>query len=108
MGFLAPALVSHRKISREACLDLFGLAIETLTRGPSDGRFGRKVVIIGAILRFGLMRLASLRPVGRGSSTILRFLTGLESLAPRSQSAATPITEYVLKRCRSIMSRRVN
>jgi hypothetical protein len=50
----SPILVSHRKISPEApvlSVGVFGLAIETQTRGPLANPFGRQV-IVGAISLF--------------------------------------------------------
>src|ERR1700751_3096768 len=50
----SPILVSHRKMSPEApvlSVGLFGLTIETLTRGLLANRFGRQV-IAGAISLF--------------------------------------------------------
>jgi len=45
-----------------------------------------------AILIAGPWRLASSRAAGRSWSTVFRFLTALEGLAPRGQSPATRIT----------------
>lgn len=106
MGFIAPALVNDWHISREALgpvlsAGLFGLAIGAIAGGPLADRFGRRWVIIGAMLFFGLMSLASAWSTDVWTLTAFRFLTGL-GLGASQPNAATLVSEYAPKRHRSL------
>ncbi|MGY8706073.1 aromatic acid/H+ symport family MFS transporter [Bradyrhizobium sp. 18BD] len=106
MGFIAPSIVSDWHIAREALgpvlsAGLFGLAIGALAGGPLADRFGRKVVIISAILFFGLMSFASAYSPDLTTLTIFRFLTGL-GLGASQPNAATLVAEYAPKRRRAL------
>lgn len=106
MGFIAPALVNDWHISREALAPvlsagLFGLAIGAIAGGPLADRFGRRWVIIGAMLFFGAMSLASAWSTDVWTLTIFRFLTGL-GLGASQPNAATLVSEYAPKGRRSL------
>jgi AAHS family 4-hydroxybenzoate transporter-like MFS transporter len=107
MGFIAPAIVTDWKLTRAALgpvlsMGLFGLAIGALTGGPLADRFGRRKVIIGSVLFFGLMSLASAWSPNIAVLSIMRFLTGL-GLGASQPNAATLASEYAPKKYRSLM-----
>ncbi|MDR5802359.1 aromatic acid/H+ symport family MFS transporter [Caballeronia sp. LZ001] len=107
MGFIAPALIADWKISRAALgpvlsMGLFGLAIGALTGGPLADRLGRRKVIIGAVIFFGVMSLASAWSPNVEVLSVLRFLTGL-GLGASQPNAATLASEYAPKKHRSVM-----
>lgn len=107
MGFIAPALVADWNIPREELgvvmsMGLFGLAIGALMGGPLADRFGRRKVIIVAILFFGLMSLISAWSPNIEVLSLLRFLTGL-GLGASQPNAATLASEYAPRKYRSLM-----
>lgn len=107
MGFIAPALITDWKLSRAALgpvlsMGLFGLAIGALTGGPLADRFGRRKVIIGSVIFFGLMSLASAWAPNIAALSVMRFLTGL-GLGASQPNAATLASEYAPKKHRSVM-----
>src|SRR6201996_4514239 len=64
MGFIAPALSNAWAIPRDALGPvmsggLLGLAFGALCAGPLADRFGRKTVMTGAVLFFGIWSLGS-------------------------------------------------
>ena len=106
IGFIAPSLVTDWHISREALAPvlsagLFGLALGAITGGPLADRFGRRLVIISAVLFFGVMSLVSAWAPDIFWLTGLRFLTGL-GLGASQPSAATLVSEYAPRRRRSL------
>ncbi|SMG56040.1 MFS transporter [Paraburkholderia susongensis] len=107
MGFIAPALIGDWKITRAALgpvlsMGLFGLAIGALAGGPLADRFGRRRVIIGAVVFFGLMSIASAWSPNIAVLSVMRFLTGL-GLGASQPNAATLASEYAPKKHRSLM-----
>ncbi|WP_300719648.1 aromatic acid/H+ symport family MFS transporter [Pseudomonas sp.] len=107
MGFIAPALVDDWGLLRQdlgpvMMSGLLGLAFGSLTAGPLADRFGRRPVIIGSVLLFGVWSLASAWSTGLVSLTILRFLTGV-GLGASMPNTATLISEFAPKRYRSHM-----
>jgi MFS transporter, AAHS family, 4-hydroxybenzoate transporter len=107
MGFIAPALVSDWHISRAELgpvmsMGLFGLAIGALAGGPLADRFGRRRVIIGSVLFFGLASLASAWSPNIAILSAMRFLTGL-GLGASQPNAATLASEYAPRKYRSLM-----
>ncbi|WP_250511190.1 aromatic acid/H+ symport family MFS transporter [Caballeronia sp. GACF4] len=107
MGFIAPALIADWKISRAALgpvlsMGLFGLAIGALTGGPLADRFGRRKVIIAAVVFFGVMSLASAWSPNIEVLSVMRFLTGL-GLGASQPNAATLASEYAPEKHRSVM-----
>lgn len=107
MGFIAPALVADWGIARESLggvmsAGLFGLALGALGGGPLADRFGRRRVIIGAVLFFGVMSILSAWAPNILVLSILRFLTGL-GLGASQPNAATLASEYAPRKYRSLM-----
>lgn len=63
IGFIAPALIDDWGLQRHELgpvmmSGLLGLAFGSLTAGPLADRFGRRFVIIGSVLFFGIWSLA--------------------------------------------------
>jgi AAHS family 4-hydroxybenzoate transporter-like MFS transporter len=107
MGFIAPALSNAWAIPRDALGPvmsggLLGLAFGALCAGPLADRFGRKTVMTGAVLFFGLWSLGSAFATNISELTVLRFLTGL-GLGASMPNAATLMAEYAPQRCRALM-----
>src|ERR1700761_1008937 len=107
VGFIAPALSSAWAIPRDALGPvmsggLLGLAFGALCAGPLADRFGRKTVMTGAVLFFGVWSLGSAFASNISELTVLRFLTGL-GLGASMPNAATLMAEYAPQRCRALM-----
>ncbi|CAN0624943.1 4-hydroxybenzoate transporter PcaK [Burkholderia multivorans] len=107
IGFIAPSLSSAWAIPRDALGPvmsggLLGLAFGALTAGPMSDRFGRKTVMVCAVLFFGLWSVASAFATGVVSLTVLRFLTGI-GLGASMPNAATLMAEYAPPHRRALM-----
>jgi MFS transporter, AAHS family, 4-hydroxybenzoate transporter len=107
MGFIAPAIVDDWKVGHAALgpvlsMGLFGLAIGALTGGPLADRFGRRKVVIGAVLFYGLMSLLSAWSPNLAVLSVMRFLTGL-GLGASQPNAATLASEYAPRKYRATM-----
>lgn len=107
MGFIAPAIVQEWGIAREALgvvmsAGLLGLAIGAMVGGPLADRFGRRKVILGAVVFFGVMSALSAAAPTITMLSVLRFLTGL-GLGASQPNAATLMSEYAPRRHRSLM-----
>jgi AAHS family 4-hydroxybenzoate transporter-like MFS transporter len=106
IGFIIPSLIDAWHVTRQALgptlvAALIGLAIGAMAGGPIADRIGRRKVIIGSILFFGIMSFASAFSTGLTMLTILRFLTGL-GLGASQPNTGTLISEYAPYRHRSI------
>ncbi len=98
IGYIAPSLVGEWGVERSALAPvlsaaLFGLACGALVAGPLADRFGRRRVLIGAALVFGLACLASASSGNLGQLVELRFVTGL-GLGAAMPNAATLMSEF--------------
>ncbi|MGU7774698.1 MFS transporter [Burkholderia sp. MR1-5-21] len=107
IGFIAPSISSAWAIPRDALGPvmsggLLGLAFGALAAGPMSDRFGRKTVMVSAVLFFGLWSVASAFATGVASLTVLRFLTGI-GLGASMPNAATLMAEYAPPRRRALM-----
>jgi AAHS family 4-hydroxybenzoate transporter-like MFS transporter len=107
VSFIAPSLISDWGITKAqlgpiVTSGLFGLAIGSLVAGPFADRFGRRKVIIAALLAFGLMSIATALSTDVLSFSVLRFLTGL-GLGAAMPNAATLVSEYAPTKRRSAM-----
>jgi MFS family permease len=71
---------------------LIGMVFGALGSGPLADRFGRKVVLVGAVLLFGAFSLASAYSTNVDQLLVLRFLTGLGLGA--GMPNATTLSEY--------------
>jgi AAHS family 4-hydroxybenzoate transporter-like MFS transporter len=107
MGFIAPALSQEWGIDRASLgpvmsAALIGMVFGALGSGPLADRFGRKLVLVGAVLVFGGFSLASAYSSNVDQLLILRFLTGL-GLGAGMPNATTLLSEYTPERFRSLL-----
>lgn len=72
---------------------LIGMVFGALGSGPLADRFGRKGVLVGAVLVFGGFSLASAYATEVDQLLVLRFLTGL-GLGAGMPNATTLLSEY--------------
>jgi MFS transporter, AAHS family, 4-hydroxybenzoate transporter len=107
IGFIAPSLITEWKISRPALAPvlsaaLFGLACGALLAGPLSDRMGRRVLLIAAVVIFGVACLASAFSGDLTHLTILRFITGL-GLGAAMPNAVTIMSEFCPDRRRATL-----
>lgn len=98
IGYIAPSLIAEWGVERPALAPvlsaaLFGLAAGALSAGPLADRFGRKAVLVGSVLVFGLACLASAFAGSLSQLVIWRFVTGL-GLGAAMPNAVTLMSEY--------------
>ncbi|QIL83326.1 MFS transporter [Diaphorobacter sp. HDW4A] len=108
IGYIAPSLVQEWGVSRPALgpvlsAALFGLAAGAISAGPMADRLGRKRVLIGSVLVFGVACLASSHASGIDELTIWRFVTGL-GLGAAMPNAVTLTSEYCPESRRSMLT----
>lgn len=107
MGFIAPALSQEWGIDRASLgpvmsAALIGMVFGALGSGPLADRFGRKGVLVGAVLVFGGFSLASAYAGNVDQLLVLRFLTGL-GLGAGMPNATTLLSEYTPERLKSLL-----
>lgn len=107
MGFIAPALSQEWGIERASLgpvmsAALIGMVFGALGSGPLADRFGRKGVLVGAVLVFGGFSLASAYATEVDQLLVLRFLTGL-GLGAGMPNATTLLSEYTPERLKSLL-----
>ncbi|AQH04102.1 4-hydroxybenzoate transporter (plasmid) [Burkholderia sp. KK1] len=98
IGFIAPSLVGEWHLSKAALAPvlsaaLFGLACGALLSGPLADRWGRRGVLIAAVLIFGLACLVSGNARDLTELTALRFVTGV-GLGAAMPNAVTLMSEF--------------
>ncbi|ULN47665.1 aromatic acid/H+ symport family MFS transporter [Mycolicibacterium goodii] len=107
VSFIAPSLIADWGISKAqlgpvVTSGLLGLAVGSLIAGPLADRFGRRKIIIGSLVFFGLMSAATALSSGVLEFSILRVLTGF-GLGAAMPNATTLVSEYAPARRRSAM-----
>lgn len=107
MGFIAPALSQDWGIDRASLgpvmsAALIGMVFGALGSGPLADRFGRKGVLVSAVLIFGVFSLASAYSTNVNELLVLRFLTGL-GLGAGMPNATTLLSEYTPERKKSLL-----
>jgi len=107
MGFIAPALSQEWGIDRASLgpvmsAALIGMVFGALGSGPLADRFGRKGVLVGAVLVFGGFSLVSAYASNVDQLLVLRFLTGL-GLGAGMPNATTLLSEYTPERLKSLL-----
>ncbi|MBF8744847.1 MFS transporter [Pseudomonas putida] len=107
MGFIAPALSQEWGIDRASLgpvmsAALIGMVFGALGSGPLADRFGRKMVLVGAVLVFGGFSLASAYATNVDQLLVLRLLTGL-GLGAGMPNATTLLSEYTPERLKSLL-----
>ncbi|MDQ3060560.1 MAG: MFS transporter [Pseudomonadota bacterium] len=108
IGFIAPSLINEWGVSKPALAPvlsaaLFGLAAGALSAGPLADKLGRKRVLIGSVLVFGIACLGSAFAADLTQLTILRFLTGI-GLGAAMPNAVTLMSEYCPNQRRAMLT----
>ncbi|CAL95160.1 MFS transporter [Azoarcus olearius] len=108
IGYIAPSLINEWGVSRPALAPvlsaaLFGLAGGALSAGPLADRFGRKEVLVGSVLLFGVACLASAFVADLTMLTAMRFVTGL-GLGAAMPNAVTLMSEYCPDQRRAMLT----
>jgi len=98
IGFIAPSLLKEWGVGKPALAPvlsaaLFGLAAGALVAGPLADRLGRRIVLMGSVLVFGVACGASSLAGNLESLTVLRFVTGI-GLGAAMPNAVTLISEF--------------
>jgi AAHS family 4-hydroxybenzoate transporter-like MFS transporter len=107
IGFIAPSLITEWGISKPALAPvlsaaLFGLACGALVSGPLSDRLGRRSLLLGSVLLFGVACLGSAFSSSIGQLTTLRFITGV-GLGAAMPNAVTMMGEYCPDRRRATL-----
>jgi AAHS family 4-hydroxybenzoate transporter-like MFS transporter len=108
IGFIAPSLINEWGVARPELgpvlsAALFGLAAGALAAGPLADRLGRKLLLIGSVLGFGVACLASSFSTSLDQLTVLRFLTGL-GLGAAMPNAVTLMSEFCPDQRRAVLT----
>jgi Arabinose efflux permease len=108
IGYIAPSLLGEWGIAKAALgpvlsAALVGLSVGGLSAGPLADRFGRKHVIVAAVLVFGVSCLASARAGGLDALVVMRFVTGL-GLGAAMPNGVTLMSEYAPARRRAVLT----
>jgi len=98
IGFIAPSLVTEWHISKPMLAPvlsaaLFGLAFGAIVAGPLSDRIGRRSLLIGSTILFGIACLASAFVADISQLTIARFITGI-GLGAAMPNAVTMTSEF--------------
>jgi AAHS family 4-hydroxybenzoate transporter-like MFS transporter len=107
MGFVAPAIIGEWGISRPAFGAVMGaapigLAVGAVLAGSSSDWLGRRKVLLGSVLGFGVCTLLTAYTHDATEMSTLRFLTGL-GLGAAMPNATTLLSEYVPERKRAFL-----
>ena len=107
IGFLAPAIRAEWGLSPAQLAPLFGAGLAGLMAGaflfgPLADKFGRKSVLVGCVLFFGLACLASSFSSSLWELVALRFITGL-GLGGAMPNSVTLTSEFCPERRRSFL-----
>ncbi|HTI67924.1 MAG TPA: MFS transporter [Caulobacteraceae bacterium] len=106
-GFVAPAVakafhLGHNAMGLFFSLGLFGLMLGALIVAPVADRIGRKPVLLGCMVLFGLGSLGMAASTSVEMLYLTRFLTGL-GIGGAMPNAIAMTSEYSPRRIRSLM-----
>ncbi|CAJ3861156.1 4-hydroxybenzoate transporter [Burkholderia pseudomallei] len=107
IGFVAPALAQQWHVTKAALgpvmsAALVGLALGALAAGPLADRIGRKRVLVGSVVLFGLFSIGCAFTQSVTELAVLRLLTGL-GLGAAMPNATTLMAEYAPHAKRSFL-----
>jgi AAHS family 4-hydroxybenzoate transporter-like MFS transporter len=107
MGFVAPSILTAWHLSQAAFGFVMGaapigLAAGALVAGSSSDWLGRRHVLLGSLLAFGIFTLLTAYTGDPVRMALMRLLTGL-GLGAAMPNASTLVTEYVPQRSRSLI-----
>lgn len=107
IGYVAPAIGQAWHLPRGALgpvfsASLFGLMLGALLLGPVADRVGRKRIIIGSTVAFGLCTLLTVLATGTASLMAIRFVTGF-GLGGAMPNAVALTAEFSPHRRRATM-----
>lgn len=105
IGYVAPAIIKDFGVSRASLSPVFsaslvGLMFGALIGGPVSDRFGRRPVLLGGMIFFGIMSLLTVLANSVESLLVLRLLTGL-GLGCVMPNAIALTSEYAPERVRA-------
>jgi MFS transporter, AAHS family, 4-hydroxybenzoate transporter len=108
IGYVAPAIIRYLHVPPQAFTIVFvsglcGLLVGCLCIAPLADLFGRKRILIGTFVAFGIFCLASAEARSISSLSILRFLTGV-GLGGGMANAIAMTSEYFPSRMRCWMT----
>lgn len=108
IGYIAPSLIVEWGVAKPALAPvlsaaLFGLAAGALSAGPLADKLGRKLVLIGSVLVFGIACAISGYATSLNELVVLRFITGL-GLGAAMPNAVTLTSEYCPDRQRAMLT----
>jgi AAHS family 4-hydroxybenzoate transporter-like MFS transporter len=107
MGFVAPSIINEWHVSRPAFGIVMGaapigLAVGAMVAGSSSDWWGRRKVLLGSVLGFGLFTVLTAFASDPTEMAWLRFLTGL-GLGAAMPNTTTLLSEYVPESRRSLL-----
>jgi MFS transporter, AAHS family, 4-hydroxybenzoate transporter len=108
IGFVAPAIVREWHLPPQSftpafMAGLFGLLLGCLFVAPLADKVGRRTVMIGSVVAFGVFSLASATAGSLSTLSLLRFLTGL-GVGGGVPNAIALTSEYFPERSRAGMT----
>ena len=108
IGFIAPSLIKEWGVARPELgpvltAALFGLAAGAIISGPLADRLGRKFVLVGSVLVFGVACLAAAYSASLDQLTTLRFVTGV-GLGAAMPNAVTLMSEFCPEQRRAMVT----
>lgn len=107
MGFVAPSIIGEWHLSRPAFGVVMGaapigLAVGAMLAGSSSDWWGRRRVLLGSVLGFGLCTILTAYSHNTTEMAVLRFLTGL-GLGAAMPNSTTLLSEYVPEKRRAFL-----